>query len=164
MNDPVTTTLNADVQDSAREVLAIVAKSLMSAIEGGAEEARMALDAELQRQKIAHAFAVEQTRQEAVTTLLVELQARHDGLGERLRTATGPLRLALEHQLRTVERQQHSVLAALGLDVVSAPPQLSHGGAGDDGPATIPVRGHRRRKPAPATNGHAEDALGRDDH
>src|SRR5262245_64425459 len=110
MNGNDSLKLNADVQDSAREVLAIVAKSLMGAIKGGAEEARLALDAELARQKVAHAFLVERIRQEAVGGLLVELQTQHDDLTERLATAKGPLALAYEHRLKIVERQQTEVL------------------------------------------------------
>src|SRR5262245_33525933 len=147
MSEPqnVNLTLNADVQASAREVLAIVAKSLMSAIKGGAEETRMALDAELARQKVAHAFLVERIKQEAVGGLLVELQQQHDDLTAKLATAKGPLALAYRHRLKIVERQQQEVLRTLGIDVDAvATPAVEHRAAEDAD--TVHVRGHQRRR------------------
>jgi cell division FtsZ-interacting protein ZapD len=144
--------INADVQGSAREVLAIVAKSLMSAIKGGAEEARMALDAELQKQAVAHAFAVERVKQEAVTGLLAELQKRHEDLVALESAAAGrPLALAYERQRKTVERQMNDVLVSLGIDV-AAVPKLEHGPepAADE----VVVQAHTSKRRGGVLNGH----------
>jgi hypothetical protein len=158
MNDNLK--LNADVQDSAREVLAIVARSLMGAIKGGAEEARMALEAELARQKVAHSFLVERIKQEAVGGLLVELQGQHDDLTTRIEALDGkpqnhPLRLAYQHRLMIVERQQTEVLRALGIDV-DAVPALEHRPAEHDAPDAVPVKAHVRRR-RQVLNGAAGD-------